>query len=82
MRTLASLLQKLTSRNLIKIADKRNRKSLQITFLPAVLPILKELANAQAKYDQARFNGFTEEELIQYSALSEKIKQNVQNILV
>lgn len=82
MRTLASLLQKLTSRNLIKIEDKRSRKSLQITFLPAALPILKELANAQAKYDQARFNGFTEEELIQYSTLSEKIKQNIQNILI
>ena len=42
----------------------------------------EELENAQPKYDQARFNGFTEEELIQYSVLSEKIKQNVKNILV
>ena len=82
MRTLASLLQKLTSRNLIKIKDRRSRKSLQITFLPSALPILKELTNAQSKYDQARFGGFTEEELARYSAMTEKIKQNIQNLLV
>lgn len=82
MRALSVLLQKLISKNLIKIEDKRSKKTFMITFLPAALPILEELENAQTKYDQARFNGFTEEELIQYSVLSEKIKQNVKNILV
>lgn len=81
MHTLSTLLQKLSSKNLIKIENKRSRKLFLITFLPAALPILEELANAQTKYDQARFGGFTEEELVQYSTLSEKIKQNVQNIL-
>lgn len=32
-------------------------------------------------YDAARFAGFTEEELIKYAELSEKIKENTKNIL-
>ncbi|MGN1168172.1 MAG: glycosyltransferase family 2 protein [Lachnospiraceae bacterium] len=80
-RKLSSLLQKLSSKGLVKVNTKRETKSLIITFLPTALPILEELANAQGKYDQARFDGFTEEELIQYSALSEKMKRNMQKIL-
>ena len=81
LRNLSALLQKLSSRGLIKMDVRRGKKPLSITFLPAAGPVLKELAIAQNNYDQARFSGFTDEELIQYSALSEKIKRNMQKIL-
>lgn len=42
---------------------------------------MKELALAQRDYDEARFAGFTEEELIKYADLSEKIKENTKRIL-
>ena len=51
------------------------------TILPAADAIMKELKMAQRDYDAARFAGFTEEELIQYADLSEKIKENTKNIL-
>ena len=81
LRNLSTLLQKLSSRGFIKIDIRRGKKPLSITFLPAAEPVLKELAIAQNNYDQARFTGFSDEELIQYSALSEKIKRNMQKIL-
>ena len=80
-RNLNMLLQKLTSKGFIKIENKRSQKQLNILFLPAATPILNELAAAQNNYDQARFTGFTDEELIQYAFFTEKIKQNTQKIL-
>ena len=52
-----------------------------VTILPAADAVMKELEMAQRDYDAARFAGFTEEELIQYADLSEKIKENTKNIL-
>ncbi|MBQ7841686.1 MAG: glycosyltransferase [Lachnospiraceae bacterium] len=82
-------LQKLAKRNLIKAEEKRVRmadgktikRTLNISFLPDAEPVLKELEVALADYDQARYAGFSEEELAQYEALSEKIRQNIQHVL-
>ena len=52
-----------------------------VTILPAADAVMKELEMAQRDYDAARFAGFTEEELIKYAELSEKIKENTKNIL-
>lgn len=54
---------------------------MKITLLPEADSILADLAAAQNDYDHARFAGFSEEELIQYAHLSEKIKENIQNVL-
>ena len=60
---------------------KEKGKKLRITFLPAVEPVLAELALVEQDFDDARFSGFDEEELIQYTRLSEKMKRNMQRIL-
>ena len=52
-----------------------------MTILPTADAVMKELEMAQRDYDAARFAGFTEEELIKYAELSEKIKENTKNIL-
>lgn len=52
-----------------------------MTILPTAEAVMKELALAQRDYDEARFVGFTEEELIKYADLSEKIKENTKRIL-
>ena len=65
----------------MKVENGRGKNPLKITFLPSSEPILTELSEAQSKYDQAIFSDFTEEELIQYAHLNEKIKQNTQKIL-
>ena len=61
---------------------RRDRRSkIAVTILPAAEAVMKELALAQRDYDEARFAGFTEEELIKYADLSEKIKENTKRIL-
>ena len=78
---------KTTGKNKMKVAEmaetKRKERGgrIAVTILPAADAIMKELKMAQRDYDAARFAGFTEEELIQYADLSEKIKENTKNIL-
>ena len=60
---------------------KEKGRKLRITFLPAAEPVLAELALVEQDFDDARFSGFDEEELIQYTRLSEKMKRNMQRIL-
>lgn len=64
-----------------RLIPKSRRKQIHITLLPEARPVLDDLAAAQNDYDHARFNRFSEEELIQYAHLSEKIKENIQNVL-
>lgn len=84
-RSLSLSLQKLIRRGFIKAEDTkestRAARQLQLTILPAAQPVLAELSSAQSHYEQAQFAGFTEEELIEYAHLSEKIKQNIQKVL-
>ncbi len=78
---------KTTGKNKMKTAEmaetKRKERGgrIAVAILPAADAIMKELKMAQRDYDAARFAGFTEEELIKYAELSEKIKENTKNIL-
>lgn len=82
-------LQKLTKKDLIRVNGKRIRMQetkgirhmLSISFLPDAEAVLKDLSTVPADYDRTRFDGFSEEEIGQYRALSEKIQRNVQNVL-
>ena len=85
-RALSLILQKLSARGYIKVEEQRipktSKRRLNITLLPAADPVIADLSIAQSEFEQARFDGFSEEELIQYAHLSEKIKKNIQKILV
>ena len=78
---------KTTGKNKMKTAEMAETKRkgrggrIAVTILPAADAVMKELEMAQRDYDAARFAGFTEEELIKYAELSEKIKENTKNIL-
>ena len=82
-------LQKLSIKNLIRIDGKRmprpdleeSKAPLSITFLPEADPILKEIEAALTDYDKARFAGFSEDEMLQFEMLSEKIRRNIQQVL-
>ena len=91
---LARTLQKLTVRGLIRVEEQREKRSsadqqdaarteklLCVTFLPSAQPILAETISAQSDFDQTRFAGFSQEELGQYAALSEKIRDNMRRVL-
>lgn len=70
--------------NVSKKMTKRRKtvRKLEITLLPAADPILRSLSMAENDYEQARYAGLSEEEIVQYAYLSAKIKENVQKILV
>ena len=81
VRSLSLLLQRLSLKNMLKCEENRTTKELKITFLPLASPIQNEIADAQSNFEQAKYAGFTEDELIQYATLTEKIKNNIQKIL-
>lgn len=81
VRSLSLLLQRLSLKNMLKYEENRTTKELKITFLPLASPIQNEIAAAQSNFEQAKYAGLTEDELIQYAALTEKIKNNIQKIL-
>ena len=81
VRSLSLLLQRLSLKNMLKCEENRTTKELKITFLPLASPIQNEIAAAQSNFEQAKYAGFTEDELIQYATLTEKIKNNIQKIL-
>lgn len=90
-RSLGIALQKLTAKGMIKVEDirqtkedsrrKGNGKELRITILSAAEAAMADIATAQNDYDMARFADFTEEELVQYACLSDKMKENIRKIL-
>lgn len=90
-RSLGMALQKLTSKGLIKVEDIRQPKDsgqrkgserhLRISILPAAEAVMADIAAAQNDYDQARFVDFTEDELVQYAQLSNKMKENIRKVL-
>lgn len=81
-RTLAGALQRLAGADLVKVTTVRTAPHrLEILLLPAADSVLHELALAQRDFDSARFADFSEEELVQYGALSNKVKTNAQRVL-
>lgn len=77
-----SAFSSIDAQNAKSAKNSRTRsKQLNITLLPAAESIMSDLAAAQNDYDRARFDGFSEEELVQYAQLSAKIKGNIQKVL-
>lgn len=77
--SLARTLQKLSAKDYIRVSS--TRKYLHVDLLPAATALLPELATAQNDFDVARFAGFSEEELICYAKVTEKIKENTMRVL-
>lgn len=80
-KKLTGILKKLSQKGIVKVKKKRGQEQLLITFLPEAVQILEELETAQRNFEQAKLADFTEEEIISYKELTEKIKQNMQKIL-
>lgn len=83
---LSYYLQRLTTKGYIKVeevkSDKGSEKLLAATLLPAAERVLTDFAVVQSDFTCARFAGLSEEEISQYEYLSEKIKKNIQKVLI
>lgn len=84
-RTLSILLQKLVSKGYLKIQETKERKAqerrLIVWIQPAAKPLEEALADVQREYDETRYQNFSEDELMQYAYLTEKMKKNIQKVL-
>lgn len=84
-RQLSLTMQKLTVRGLIDVEEQTSEKGkstqLFIYLTGTAQMILKDLENALKQYEEAKYDGFTEEELVEYARLSEKIRKNIRRIL-
>mgnify|MGYP003375004650 FL=1 len=85
---LSLTLQRLSSKNYVKIttatdtAARSSRRTLQVELLPSALSLLPQLQTVLVDFDAARFDGFTEAEYEEYCRLSDKMKENIQRILM
>lgn len=78
-------LKKLTSKGYIKEQTTKEQstkeKKLDIKIMPAAENLLKSISSAQNSYEQAMYAGLTEDEIVQYAFINNKIQQNIQRIL-
>ena len=78
-------LQRLSGRGLIRLEEEKSpepaEKRLNIAFPPEAEAVLADLSAAQSDYENARFAGFSADDLARYRALSGRIRENIQSVL-
>ena len=88
-------IKKLIGKNYIKIEDVKNPKGMpegsshevqtgkrfKAQILSEAEPVMNEINASFSRYEHGMFSGFSEEELIEYARLEEKIKGNIQRVL-
>ena len=84
-RSLSLHLQKLMAKGYIRIQESREKKTqdrrITVLMLPEAAQVEEALVNVQREYDETRYQSFSEDELLQYAYLTEKIKKNMQKVL-
>ena len=84
-RSLSLHLQKLMAKGYIRIQESREKKTqdrrISVWMLPEAAQVEEALVNVQQEYDETRYQSFSEDELLQYAYLTEKIKKNMQKVL-
>lgn len=60
---------------------KREPRKIRLELLPAADAVLQDIATAERDYEQAKFRGFTEDELRQFTALERRVQENEKQIL-
>ena len=60
---------------------KREPRKIRLELLPASDAVLQDIDAAERDYEQAKFRGFTEDELRQYTALERRVQENEKQIL-
>lgn len=86
-RHMTVLLQKLSQKKIVTVKKKyegRQRsaeKQLEIVFLQEAEPIREAIEEVKEKYKAAKMSGLTEEEAAEYTRLTQKIRNNIEQIL-
>lgn len=60
---------------------KREPRKIRLELLPAADAVLQNIAAAERDYEQAKFRGFSEDEIRQYTALERRVQENEKQVL-
>ena len=60
---------------------KREPRKIRLELLSAADAVLQDIATAERDYEQAKFRGFTEDEIRQYTALERRVQENEKQVL-
>ena len=60
---------------------KREPRKIRLELLPAADAVLQDIAVAERDYEQAKFRGFTEDEIRQFTALGRRVQENEKQVL-
>lgn len=60
---------------------KREPRKIRLELLPAADAVLQDIAAAERDYEQAKFRGFSEDEIRQYTALERRVQENEKQVL-
>lgn len=83
---LSMQLSRLEGKGLVSVtearsAERKEERRLEIAFPASAAPVLEDLADAWAEFMAARLSGFEPEERAQYEALTERVQDNIRNVL-
>ncbi|MDO5425570.1 MAG: glycosyltransferase [Eubacteriales bacterium] len=85
VRSVSHILQKLASKEILKVTEIHSRKAgeprLQVDLLPGTEGLMRDLETAERDFEEARFAGFDEIEREQYGFLYGKMKENILRVL-
>lgn len=78
-------LQRLNAKGLISTSELRGPadgdKQLKVSFPPAAESVLAELESAWKDFEAARLSGFSDDERVQYAQLSQRVQDNIRDVL-
>lgn len=60
---------------------KREPRKIRLELLPASDAVLQDIDAAERDYEQAKFRGFSEDEIRQYTALERRVQENEKQVL-
>lgn len=83
--SLSMQLQHLTAKGLVSVTETRvpgsREKRLKLSFPSTADPVLSELEDALRDFESVRMSGFSAEEQDQFTQLSQRIQDNIRNML-
>ena len=61
--------------------DKENGKRTRVLVLDEAANLMADIERARNDFEKAKFEGFSEEEMMQYMSMEERVKENIKRVL-
>ena len=61
--------------------NKENGKRTRVLVLDEAANLMADIERARNDFEKAKFEGFSEEEMMQYMSMEERVKENIKRVL-